>query len=553
MPHDQDQPFVSDARLLRRFKREDSQAAFAALAARHYKMVYSVCLRDVRDAAGAEDAAQAVFLVLARKAPALRDDGSLTGWLYQTARLVSKNALRREARVRRIEQRAAQQMAQETQTEQDGLWEQIDPSLHAALDALGGVEREAVLLRFFDGLSLTETGTALGLSEDAARMRVTRALEKLRRFLVKEGVTVSVAVLAGLLADKSAQAAPVSAVPRAIQTTTGSATASPHVHQLAQGATRMIGMTKAAVLSTVIGVGLGGGIWGTRHIKPHHTFPPPVVLRPTSPATVGTPDATVQATAASGRQATAASGRQATLPSGVQVEMLGVSGQAGPWWKPDGTPLPNAPWDSAEFTLSSTFKDEPGLLRQFALRLTHTEGQALKESTAVFDGPPKTGGETTLHPKEAGTALQEVVRVFPTTQATCTLRYGLAAGPWRTAASVGPRLGAARDGAGGSVQFAWDTPRPIYRDFKTGKQTPALVVTDALGPCARRVVAVLRDGSTVGLDDMYSDFPTPKTTRLHAPLRLQWAEVKTRVKEFRLETRAYEWVEFKDVHLQPRP
>lgn len=544
MAHEEDQPFVSDARLLRRFKREDSQAAFAALAARHYKMVYSVCLRDVRDAAVAEDAAQAVFLVLARKAPALRDDGSLTGWLYQTARLVSKNALRRERRVRQKEQRVAQQMARETRTGQDGLWEQIDPSLHAALDALGGVEREAVLLRFFDGLSLTETGAALGLSEDAARMRVTRALEKLRRFLVKEGVTVSVAVLAGLLADKSAQAAPVSAVPRAIQTTTGSATASPHVHQLAQGATRMIGMTKAAVLSTVIGVGLGGGIWGTRHIKPHHTVPPPVVLRPTSPATVGTPDATVQATAASGRQA--------TLPSGVQVEMLGVSGQAGPWWKPDGTPLSKAPWEAAEFTLVSAFRGSPGLPRQFALRLTHTAGQALKESTVVFDGPPKTGGESTLHPKEAGTALQAVVGVFPTTQAVCDLRYGLAAGPWRTAASVGPRLGAARDGAGGSVQFAWDTPRPIYRDFKTGKQTPALTVTDALGPCARRVVAVLRDGSTVGLDDMYSDFPTPKTTRLHAPLRLQWAEVGTRVKEIRLETRAYEWAEFKGVHLQPR-
>lgn len=284
MPHDQDQPFVSDARLRRRFKREDSQAAFAALAARHYKMVYSVCLRDVRDAAVAEDAAQAVFLVLARKAPALRDDGSLTGWLYQTARLVSKNALRRERRVRQKEQRVAQQMARETRTGQDGLWEQIDPSLHAALDALGGVEREAVLLRFFEERSLQETGAALGLSEDAARMRVSRALEKLRRFLVKEGVAVSASVLAGLLADKSAQAAPVSAVPRAIQTTTGSATASPHVHQLAQGATQMIGMTKTAVVATLVGIGLGSGMWGMGHRKRHA---PPVVRPLVASATDG--------------------------------------------------------------------------------------------------------------------------------------------------------------------------------------------------------------------------------------------------------------------------
>lgn len=241
----------------------------------------------------------------------------------------------------------------------------------------------------------------------------------------------------------------------------------------------------------------------------------------------------------------------AAQPSSVDLSLSTVTVEQ--WWRPDGAPLSKAPWEAAEFTLVSAFRGSPGLPRQFALRLTHTEGQALQESTVVFNAPLLMSGETPLHPKEAGAALQAVFGVFPTTQTTCDLRYGLATGPWRTASSVGPRLGVARADAGGIVRFAWDTPRPIDRDSKTGKQTPTLTVTDALGPRARRVVAVYQDGSTVALEDTFMDYPTPKTARIHALLRLKWAEVGTRVKEIRLETRAFEWTEFKDVHLQPHP
>lgn len=446
-------------------------------------------------------------------------------------------------------------MAQETETEQDGLWRRIDPSLHAALDALGRAEREAVLLRFFDGLSLGEVGTALGLSEDAARMRVTRALEKMRRFLVKEGIAVSASVLAGLLTEKAAPAAPGPAVPWASQKATGAAGPAPHIQQLAQGATRMIGMTKTTVVAALVGIGLGGGLWGIGHGRRHA---PPVVR----PLVAAAADGRTQAEAV---QATAASGWRATLPSGVKVELLGVSappasvdlslagGQTERWWGPDGAPLTAAPWEPAEFSPLSTYVPEQTVTRQFALRLTHTEGQSLKESVSAFDAPLKMSGTSLMHEKGAGAMIQVAFGAFPTTQAVCDLRYGLATGPWRTAASVGPRLGAAQDGAGGTARFAWDTPRPIDRDPKTGKQTPTLTVTDSLGPRARRVLAVFQDGSTVNLEDTFTDYPTPKATRMHALLRLQWSEVKTRVKEIRLETRAYEWVEFKDVHLQPRP
>ena len=323
MQHDTDQFAIPDARLLRRFVREGAQAAFGALVARHYRLVYSVCLRDVGDISVAEDAAQAVFLILARKAPTLHGDGSLAGWLYRTARLVSKNAVRREARVRRIEQRAARHTAQETETEQGGLWRRIDPSLHAALDTLGGVEREAVLLRFFEDRSLLETGAALGLSEDAARMRVSRALEKLRRFLVKEGVAVSASALAGLLAGKAAHAAPVPAVPWAAQTASGAAGAATHVQQLAQGATKIMWITRASITAALVGVALGGGIWGARVFKPLQAPPVPLAVRPRTALTI---DAPAQEALTQAATATAALG---TLKADVTAIVAGRGAQKG--------------------------------------------------------------------------------------------------------------------------------------------------------------------------------------------------------------------------------
>ncbi len=197
---------TEDGQLLRQYARQGSQAAFSQIVARHLNLVYSVCLREVRDAALAEDVTQVVFLLLARKAPALGPDTRLTGWLFHTARFACKNALRREARRRIQEQGAGERMLESH--DENALWDSIGPGLNDALASLGAKDREAVLLRFADGLSFPELGTALGTSEDAARMRLNRAVERLRRFFAKEGVTLSGAALIGLLADRAVQAAP---------------------------------------------------------------------------------------------------------------------------------------------------------------------------------------------------------------------------------------------------------------------------------------------------------------------------------------------------------
>ena len=196
-----------DGRLLRQYREQRSEAAFTRLAARHLNFVYATCLRETGDAALAEDAAQVVFLLLARKAPALRPEQSLSGWLFQTARFAARNARRRESRRKAWEEKAVEQTPSAGPAE-DALWDRISPAVNDALASLGAKDREAVLLRFADGLSFPELGAALGTSEDAARMRLNRAIERLRRFFAREGVTLSVAVLVGLLADHTARAAP---------------------------------------------------------------------------------------------------------------------------------------------------------------------------------------------------------------------------------------------------------------------------------------------------------------------------------------------------------
>jgi len=196
--------------LLRRYAREDSQKAFAALTARYLNLVYSVCLREVHDPEMAQEVTQAVFLLLARTAPAFRSKTALPGWLFRTAHFAAQNARTREQRRRHYEGKAAQAMRQESGGAESAAWSEIEPVLNDALAALREGDRECVLLRFFQGLSFAEAGAALGLSEEAARKRVTRSLEKMRAFLGKEGVVVPVAVLAVLLPVHAVKAAPAS-------------------------------------------------------------------------------------------------------------------------------------------------------------------------------------------------------------------------------------------------------------------------------------------------------------------------------------------------------
>lgn len=202
---------MDDRELLAQFVHRQSQDAFAALVRRHIDLVYAACLRQTRNAHLAEDAAQAVFLILAQRAVKLRPGIVLAGWLYNTARFAASNAVRTEKRRRHHEHKAAQNMeaiAPPPSSESDEtLWTEMAPVLDDAIASLGGGDRDALLLRFFENRSLKDVADSLGVSEVAAKKRVSRAVEKLRRFFTRRGVTVSATALAALLWGAAAQAA----------------------------------------------------------------------------------------------------------------------------------------------------------------------------------------------------------------------------------------------------------------------------------------------------------------------------------------------------------
>jgi RNA polymerase sigma factor (sigma-70 family) len=243
-----------DSELLREYATIRSETAFTSLVQRHIHFVYSSALRQVRNAHLAEEVTQAVFIILARKAGHLRQGTVLAGWLFNTARFVASAELRAIARRHKHEQEAGMESTH-GETTPDVSWEQIAPFLDDGLAQLNEKDRQAVLLRFFERKTFLEVADKLGANEDAARMRVTRALKSLRGFFLKRGLTSSVTVLAAVLSANAVQAAPSGLVTAmtAGATLHGSATTT-STSSLVKGALKLMAWTK---MKTGIVVGLG--------------------------------------------------------------------------------------------------------------------------------------------------------------------------------------------------------------------------------------------------------------------------------------------------------
>jgi len=200
---------TDDIELVRDYVARQSEGAFETLVSRYVNLVYSSALRQVCDSHLAEEVTQVVFIILARKAGSLGPKTILPSWLHRTACYAAADALKRHRRRAIREQKALMQsLLNEPQSETAEAWARIAPLLDTAIAGLNEKERQVIVLRFFENRSLNEVGQVVGANENAARMRVNRALEKLRRFFLKRGLAATTTLIAGAISTNAVQAAP---------------------------------------------------------------------------------------------------------------------------------------------------------------------------------------------------------------------------------------------------------------------------------------------------------------------------------------------------------
>lgn len=198
----------SDRELLTRYRNGNAPDAFAELVKRHVDFVYSAARRQVHDQHLAEDVTQNVFLLLLKKEPRLEGHENLGGWLFQAAMFEARNALRtRRREAARVNKLAMNQPEQKSEMDAH-IWNEVEPHVNEALEALNEAEREAVVLRYFQRHPYDRVAAALGVSEAAARQRVHRGLERMREFLTKRGVVAEAVALSAAIRLHGATSAP---------------------------------------------------------------------------------------------------------------------------------------------------------------------------------------------------------------------------------------------------------------------------------------------------------------------------------------------------------
>jgi RNA polymerase sigma factor (sigma-70 family) len=261
---------MTDHDLLQRYAETGAQEAFADLVSHHIDWIYSASLRLVRRTDLAEDVTQAVFIILSQRAKNVPGQ-ALNRWLFKVARYCASDILRQENRREKRERQAAIMNSQTRESGHESTWEDISPVLEQSVAELNAADRDAVLLRFYQQKSLSEVGVALGVSEDAARKRVAKAVERLRSRLTSHGVIAPATGTAmTILAEQSTHAAPAG-LAAACAAKSGAAAlqiAANVNHMLVAIKVKFAVIAAIALLLLPAATWMGAQLWRTSHPMP---------------------------------------------------------------------------------------------------------------------------------------------------------------------------------------------------------------------------------------------------------------------------------------------
>lgn len=255
-----------DGSLLTEYVAQGSEDAFRELVSRHAGLVYSAALRQVGQATLAEEVTQAVFCILAKKAAKLQDRTVVAGWLHQTARFAALKAARAEQRRQAREQEASLMNGDH----EESVWPRIAPHLDEAMAALGESDRDALILRYFEDRNLRDVGQCLGVSDDAAQKRVSRALDKLRQFFVKRNIAVSSGVIAAALPGNAIAAVPAGLAANVVASSVTAGVAASTTLNLINETMNVIAWTKFKTIAPIAAIGLATA--GTPIAVQHNTI-----------------------------------------------------------------------------------------------------------------------------------------------------------------------------------------------------------------------------------------------------------------------------------------
>jgi RNA polymerase sigma factor (sigma-70 family) len=508
---------MRDNELLNQFVSGKSQDAFAQIVRRHMDTVYTCARRQVRDPQLAEDVTQAVFIVLAKKAGTLRNRSSLAGWLVKTAHLAGRDAMKIESRRKRHEAAAATLNQSRMEQNMMPISENLLPQLDLALSRLSETERTAITLRYLEGNSTTETASMLGVSEPAAAKRITRALDHLRKFLLRKKAIAPAASLAFILDQIPRFPAPA-ALAHTVTAAATTAVATPAGLALANGVLHMMRWKKIfAVVWLLIGITGATGIGiGAVKLLADQTPPPsqPAAPNPALPA-LANHDLV---------------GR---LTNGVSIEIVGINENPSPgkpWWEADGTPAPRP--SAQRRVIVPPLKGY--ISREVMVKINRVVTGTPNPATVKWDMP---GSRWAVY--QTAEARIFYLRDDP---AGGVLRMDLAAGPWKTVYTA----------TGNSNWFAaFPEANALFsKTFTIDAQTHKVVAYISNYPRNKpqdiRLVAIDQLGQLIPAQLLSGVWDDDQTALAEFTVRTPARSIK----QWQIQTRPYnQWIEIRNISL----